>query len=390
MCDGTDTSAIQVRVPPRVGATGMTIASSGGCIVILFTRRCPPFQDLTPLYGKGKTVSRGYRVPSTLGAIVLSGAVALSSASGCRDRPVPVPQGPSRDEVRFEPQAEPLDALPVAPGALQSPIRIALGGRGRLFVSDYNAETIVAFKARRGRVFSVGGLSLAGRPLGVAAVKNQLIVGNATAQSVDVYRIPNGKRLYTLAAPGTVTDPTDIAVDARLRLVFVLDGRGKSIKVFSLKERALVNTLSGPGLGAYDLQNPTGIAVDPTRREVLVSDYGKPGDGVSPSIKIFTYDGYPVKRISGKAGMLGQRFSRPQGLAVDAAGRILMVDALAGEVQVLDRETGGLVETLGSFGSGPGELWLPLDVVVGLRQKVYVTNNRPRRVEVFSLGGPAQ
>ena len=95
--------------------------------------------------------------------------------------------------------------------------------------------------------------------------------------------------------------------------------------------------------------------------------------------------------ISGKAGMMGNRFSKPQGLAVDDAGHIFLVDCWLGYVLVIDRASGGTLKTLGAYGTDPGQLALPLDVVVDLRSKdVAVTNNRPRRIEVFPKGGVVQ
>ncbi|MFQ6098516.1 MAG: hypothetical protein ACE5O2_12390 [Armatimonadota bacterium] len=281
------------------------------------------------------------------------------------------------------------DALPVAPGEMESPVRIAVGKKGRLFVSDFFLRVVFELEAGADGARVERALAIPGRPLGVAwAGGNRLIVGNASTQSVDVYRAKNGKWLYSLGGPGAVKDPTDIAVDRRRRLAFVLDGYAQTVRVFALRDGSPLHTISAPGPGDHYLQHPTGIAVDPARREVLVSDYGEPTYADSPpAVKIFRYNGTHVKTISGQAGMLGQRFSRPQGLAVDGAGRILVVDALAGEVLVLDRETGDVLQTLGSLGSGPGELWLPLDVVVNRELQVFVTNNRPRRVEVFQLGG---
>jgi DNA-binding beta-propeller fold protein YncE len=134
--------------------------------------------------------------------------------------------------------------------------------------------------------------------------------------------------------------------------------------------------------------HPTAIAFDPVRREILVSDYGEVDDFRDPRVQIFDESGNLVASISGKAGMIGYRFYRPQGLAVDAAGRILLVDAWSGQVLILDRTTGETVSTLGGYGTDPGELMLPLDLVIaGESSDVFVTNNRPGRIEVFAEGG---
>ncbi len=318
-------------------------------------------------------------------------AAALLLASillgACRDN--------SADEVptggpQFSTGTQP-GLMQVAPGELQSPVRIAMGKNGTFFVSDFLSHAIVEFEAGSGTAQVVAAYVVPGRPLGVAwANGNRLIVGNSTTQTVDVYRTSNGKWLYSLGGPGAVADPSDIAVDTAKDLVFALDGTAGTVKVFDLKDGTYLYSISSPGAGDAYLQNPTAIAADIVREEVVVSDYGDLDHGGPAALKIFTYAGDHVKTHSGKKGMLGARFSRPQGLAIDARGHILLVEAVAGEVQILDRATGSLVETLGSFGVGPGELWLPLDVIVDENQDAFVTNNRPRRIEVYSLGGSVQ
>jgi tripartite motif-containing protein 71 len=107
------------------------------------------------------------------------------------------------------------------------------------------------------------------------------------------------------------------------------------------------------------LANPTGIAVNPASQEVVVSDYGDSNLYIKPRIQIFDYNGELVGTISGKLGMLGTRFSRPQGLAVDESGHVFMVDCYSGEIMAFDRYSGSLLKTLGGFGSEPGQLQFP-------------------------------
>ncbi len=116
-----------------------------------------------------------------------------------------------------------------------------------------------------------------------------------------------------------------------------------------------------------------------------MSDYGDPsgsfGVNIPARVQIFDYDARDLGGISGT-------FSRPQGLAVDGSGHIFLADAFRGVVLVFDRATGSELKILGGFGSGPGQLFLPWDVVIdGTSKDVFVTSNRPGRVEVFRGGG---
>ncbi len=268
-----------------------------------------------------------------------------------------------------------------------TPVRISAGTGNSYWVSDFSGRRIYRVRYKRNKIVTVRTFAIEGFPLGIAWAQNRLLVGNVTRGTVSAYSA-RGRWLYDLAPEGSVIDPTDIAVDVRARLVFVLDAQDRSVKVYRLRRRGLVRQISQIGLGDYDLQNPTGITIDRHRRRVYVSDYGElAGAGANAAIKIFDYRGNPVGRIAGKSGMLGARFSRPQGLALGPAGRLYLAEALAGEVQIYDLGTGDQIGTLGTFGDGPGELFLPLDIVLSRRGDVLVTNNRPGRIEVFPRGG---
>jgi DNA-binding beta-propeller fold protein YncE len=186
-----------------------------------------------------------------------------------------------------------------------------------------------------------------------------------------------------------VLKPTDLAVDERERLVFVLDAGAMDVKVFTYQGR-LQQVFSGPGAGPGLLLNPTGIAVDPLRGEILVSEFGD-SDGGDAAIEIFDYAGNAVDQISGagRCGFFGCSggFSRPQGVAVDAAGQIYLADMLLAQVLIFDRATKKIVNTLGGRDAGPPELRVPLDVALGAGGDVFVTSNRTGSVEVFRSGG---
>ena len=79
------------------------------------------------------------------------------------------------------------------------------------------------------------------------------------------------------------------------------------------------------------------------------------------------------------------KFSRPQGLAVNEQGHVYVVDSVRGQVLVFDRDTQQGVTIIGSLGPGPGQLQLPLDIIIdGASKDLHVTSNRNRRIEVFN------
>ena len=284
--------------------------------------------------------------------------------------------------------------------ALQSPLRVAPAADGTLLVSDYTGRMILA--VARDSLEVVGAMPVGGRPAAVAVVGDRVLVGNESRARVEVYG-PDGQCLDDFDAP--VWQPNDMAVSAELGLVFVVATQEKVVKVFDL-DGVLVDTIPAPG--QEPLGNPTAVAVEsapPMASDldgdgtvdiediarfledwgtapvhVLVSDYGDPDLGIRPAVRIYDEQGNDVRTIRG-------RFSRPQGLATDGRGRLFVVDAMLGQVLVVDQFTGELITTLGEPGLEPGQLRLPLDVVVDRESKdVFVTNNRLRRVEAFREG----
>ena len=265
---------------------------------------------------------------------------------------------------------------------LNNPIRLALTTGGNLLVSDYKLGMIMTVDGKS--LKTTRGFPVEGRPLGIAYARGHIYVGNASKECVEVYA-RGGKKLHQL--DGVIKHPTDIAVDEKQGYVFVVDGREKRVKVFNLKGE-FIRLIPGSNPGNAVLSNPTGIAVDPVNKEVVVSDYGDMKTYIYPRIQIFDYDGNLLDTIPGKKGMFGTRFSRPQGLAVDGSGHVFMVDCYSGEIMVFDRYNGSLLKTLGEFGAGPGQLQLPLDIVIHPESKdIYVTNNRAAAIEIFPKGG---
>lgn len=263
---------------------------------------------------------------------------------------------------------------------LHSPIRLTMTPDGSLLVSDYQLGMIVIVDSKTlkaSRWFPVQG-----RPLGVAYARGLIYVGNTWKKCVEVYA-RGGEKLYQFN--GMIKQPTDIAIDEKQALVFVVDGNQKKVKVFNLKGKFI---RSFPGSNPNNLVNPTGITLDPDAKEVFVSDYGDITKYIYPRIQIFDYEGNFVYTIPGKKGMFGVRFSRPQGLVVDEAGHVFMVDCYSGEIMVFDRYNGQTLKTMAGYGTGPGKLRLPLDIVMNPSSKdIYVTNNRTATIEIFEKGG---
>lgn len=269
---------------------------------------------------------------------------------------------------------------------LRSPIRLAQLENGHVLIADYYQQQIIECKPKG--LAELRSIPIAGNPLAVAYHSDRIYVGNETTRRVEVYD-QRGKKLHDLGGSSEEFEkPTDIAIDGNLGRIFVVDGLAAEVRMFNVgtdPTGVLVGTIPATG-SPIDLHHPTGIAVDPLTSEVLLSDFGDPNLFVDPAVLVFDYQGNLLNTLSGSSGLLGERFSRPQGLALRGS-RVYLVDSWLGRVFILDRMTGTMLAALGDYGSGPGELDLPLDVLLDEgSDDVYVTNYQNRRIEQFVNG----
>ncbi|MDH3255751.1 MAG: hypothetical protein OEM62_12210 [Acidobacteriota bacterium] len=286
---------------------------------------------------------------------------------------------------------------------LVNPRRIAEGPANQVLVAD-RTGSIVAVDMKSLETRWSAQLPDEGAPFGLATSNRLVFVGNTETKNVEVYRMigsphrgPELRWMYNLGhtipgESGSIENPIDIAIDRHARLVFVLDGQSKLIRVFDIKGKLLESF--SPVDSSGTVLSPVSIAVDPDRREVLVGDYGDPSGFFRMSeparILVFDYTGAPQFEIKGNGSThVTTMFARVQGLVASGDGRIFATDPLGSRVLVLDRTNGETLAEIGSEGSEPGFLRLPLDVFLEPKTgDLFVSNNQgARRVEVFRGAG---
>lgn len=271
---------------------------------------------------------------------------------------------------------------------LAAPARLAVDGAGAVYIADPSAGRITV-RAVDGRVIRV--LDEPEAPVSVAVDgAGNILVGEGRRGRVDVYA-SDGRRVRSLGrGDGEVSFPADIDVHALSGDIFVADNRAHVIRRYSAAGTFL-QTIGGKGAGPAQFDVPSALFIDVQRDELLVADQRNGRIQVLHTNGDFAYciAATALTRCSG-GGLLpcGRLRQADQGLWSDAAGRIYIADAFEGSVLVIDRN-GNLLSAIGAFGSGPGELDAPSDIVIDSQNRLFVSSANNGRIEMFGLDGYA-
>jgi DNA-binding beta-propeller fold protein YncE len=154
--------------------------------------------------------------------------------------------------------------------------------------------------------------------------------------------------------------PTDVNVTDNK--IFVANVKNNRVSVYDKVNHQLLYSFPDSEKGQEDhLYSPTNLYV--TDDLVYVSDMG------DSKIKIFNYDGTFLKSIGSYGSGIGQ-LARPKGISVDRNSNLYIVDAGFENTQIFD-EQGKLLMFFGGPYNGPGDMWLPAKVVIDYDHLAY-------------------
>ena len=152
---------------------------------------------------------------------------------------------------------------------------------------------------------------------------------------------------------------------------FIADHTSHQIHVFD-EQTKHVRSFGQQGSGNGQLDDPTGIAVDPDGLAYVCNCRNN-------CIEIFRMDGTFVKQFG-----VGH-FSNPSGVTVNNK-QVYVADSGNNRISIFTLE-GQLIRTIGSQGSGPGQFDWPTAVAISPDGDMYVTDYWNHRVQVFSPDG---
>jgi DNA-binding beta-propeller fold protein YncE len=269
------------------------------------------------------------------------------------------------------------------------PLRLALGPNGRLYVSNAQIGSVFIYEIGPGSLNLIGELKGLDEPLGVAAdLLGRIYVGRDDIDSVEVYDSAGYK--VGVIGPGKVKMPNDLAFDRNGNL-YVVESVSNRVYVYD-PNGALLRSIGSGGDGDGRFRFPCSLLIwyrpdgfGGEYAELYVADQGH---GL---IQVFDLDGNFRRSFGGKAtsGMMGWKlkgkFARLQSLQVDELDRLHGLDSHMGQIQILDPDSGDHITWYGTRGSDPGQLALPLDMVIKGTGQGIVANYGNKRIEIIPI-----
>ena len=267
--------------------------------------------------------------------------------------------------------------LGTKPPVLSNPVSILAEGPEDFLVTDQGNRTVLNVKKGVGEMphplkrCNLDFTSLVGITKGPG---NEVLFTDSHAGKV--YFLSEGmKEIGVLGDSLSLEQPTGIAWSPSRKEIWVVETRAHRLAVLSETGQRL-RTVGERGNGPGQFNFPTHLWID---RDGLVYVV----DAMNFRIQILDGTG-SVLSVFGQAGDATGYIARPKGVATDSHGHIYVVDALFHAVQVFDR-LGTFLYKFGSQGRAEGEFWLPGGIYIDKKDQIYIADSYNSRIQVFRL-----
>ncbi len=279
-------------------------------------------------------------------------------------------------------QVGPLPHLESLNQGVDTPARVAVAPDGTVLITDPTRNRILRFDAASvplsAWIVPEGPVGIGAHPDGRFFVSLQDVpqVGVYDATLTRTGFLGEGNPMVSFVRP------TAIAISDSTGKVYVVDSGGDRVYGFAGDGTlALMTGIRGELPG--QLQFPSAIAVDEGNNRLVVADHDNFRIQIFSTTGLFLQRfGYRMKYVVG--GTQEGWMPRTLGLAVDAAGRIYVADAMMSTVRIFD-QTGTELGKVLQYGSAPGDLRTPGGLALSNDEsKLYVVSANTSSVEVYT------
>jgi sugar lactone lactonase YvrE len=257
-----------------------------------------------------------------------------------------------------------------------------------IFVTDWRNGRIVIFDDRLLFRYIMAGDRFSSSPNEVAVDAEGFLVVLPSAGKSLVYLDFDGAYLGDLTLRNL---PQDLAREPHLvsvalspdgKTVYVLDGNNQRVWFVQRDGRVRHSINLGAGLDEQALRDFIFGHVDVYDETLLVSV------ATQGRVHLFDLEGQPQGQV-GLQGTAPCQSAFPVAAALDANGRVLLLDQQRALVTVWQVEGNRCLGEFSGFGGSPGRLYRPLDLALDAQGRVFISQGFEGRVQVYQHDSPA-
>ena len=297
------------------------------------------------------------------------------------------PSPPDRARIRYERTIASVADLDIQPGFfsrvfgflfgaeqsqtwLVQPVGIAVSGGGLLAIADPGAHGIHVID-RKEKEYRFIGETKFGRfvsPVGVAFGRDgSLYVSDSETGKVIMFNTDLEAQLLFVSS---IRRPTGLAVKGDT--LYVVDTGRHKVVYFDLKGK-LLGEFGARGAGEGEFNFPVQSAVSGDDIYVV--------DALNYRVVRMDRNGKPRSSF-GALGNVAGKFAAPKGIATDSDGDVYVTDALMDNIQIFNRD-GQLLLVVGHKGTSAGEFMSPGGIAIDGDNTIYVVDTLNKRLQLF-------
>lgn len=262
---------------------------------------------------------------------------------------------------------------------LKRPQSGAVDASGRVYVTDISNHGVFVFDQVAGKLLVWHRASERQNfvtPIGIAiGAGDQVLV--ADAELGRVFRLDRDGKPLGSFGQGLLKRPTGLARDPVRGRIYVSDTHAHDIKVFD-DAGVLLEVMGHRGEAEGESNFPTHLA--------FAGDKLYMTDSMNARVQVFDADGKGVGTL-GQRGLYVGNLTRPKGVAVDGSGNIYVVESFYDHLLVFNSK-GDFLLPIGGTGKEIGQFYLPAGVWSDAQGRIYVADMFNGRIVIFQfLGG---